>query len=90
MKDIECPYCGHDFDVCNDDGHGYEEDKSHEERCPSCDKNFVFTTMISFTYSPAKADCLNGAPHRLELSNTYPKEHARLQCQDCDYSEKPK
>lgn len=44
MKDMECPYCGHEYDVCNDDGHGYDENTKHEEECPNCSKRFVQKT----------------------------------------------
>jgi hypothetical protein len=62
--DLECPYCGESNEVCHDDGFGYSEDEAHEMECESCGKNFVFYTSISFSYSPQKADCLNGAAHR--------------------------
>ncbi len=66
MSDVECPYCHHDHEICHDDGHGYGEDMLHQETCGSCDKTFVFTTAISYHYEATKADCLNGAQHRLE------------------------
>jgi len=47
MKDVTCPYCGHQFDICHDDGHGYAEDRLHEDTCPQCEKNFVFTSYVS-------------------------------------------
>jgi hypothetical protein len=62
--DLECPYCNAALEVCHDDGFGYEEDRTHEMECPECEKNFVFHTAIHFSYRPAKADCLNGSPHR--------------------------
>ncbi len=53
MNDIECPYCGHNQDVCHDDGQGYEEDETHVMECEGCDKAFVFTTSILYCYSPS-------------------------------------
>ena len=47
MNDIECPYCGHEQEVCHDDGHGYSEDIDHEDQCESCDMFFVFTRKIN-------------------------------------------
>lgn len=87
MDDIECPYCGEEQEICHDDGYGYEEDTCHEMECFSCEKTFVFTTVISFDYYPAKADCLNGEPHKLKESRTHPRCRTRLLCEDCDYSE---
>lgn len=89
MHDIECPYCGHGFDICHDDGHGYEEGVSHQEQCPSCEKNFVFTTMISFYYSPEKADCLNDGNHDWKPTLTYPKQFTKMRCTMCDETRKP-
>lgn len=62
-KDIECPYCDAELDICHDDGFGYDEDTLHEMECDECGKNFVFSTMVSFNYFPQKADCLNGSSH---------------------------
>ena len=89
MKDMECPYCGADQDVCHDDGAGYSEDQRHEQNCWNCDKTFVFSTFISFSYTPHKADCLNGSPHNLKMSSTFPKEHAMMRCRDCDFERQP-
>ena len=88
MSDLNCPYCGADCEVCHDDGDGYDEGRRHEMTCHSCDKNFVFTTSIHFYYEPEKADCLNDAPHELELTSTFPREFARMECKHCDYSRK--
>lgn len=83
MADVECPYCNAELEICHDDGFGYTEDVAHEMRCWKCDKNFVFRTSISFYYHPSKADCLNGEPHDLIVSDqtSYRREH----CRDCDY-----
>ena len=86
MKDLTCPYCDHEFDVCHDDGFGYEEGEAHHQECPNCKKNFVFQTYISLSYSTRVADCLNGAEHTMRLSSTYPKEHSRMRCSYCDFS----
>lgn len=83
MKDIECPYCGHEQDVCHDDGAGYAEDEIHQMECESCEKSFVFTTMTSFDYFPKKADCLNGADHEYRRTNTVPRYAAELECKHC-------
>jgi hypothetical protein len=88
-KDIECPYCGHQQDVCHDDGFAYEEDKAHEEVCGGCDKNFVFFTTIMFSYDGRKADCLNDGEHKLTPSRTIPKWATHMSCSDCDFERPP-
>jgi len=89
MSDIKCPYCGHDQDVCHDDGQGYEEDQTHEMCCYECERHFVFHTSISFHYTPKKADCLNGEDHTYEPTNTYPVECTKMACSQCDWRRKP-
>jgi DNA-directed RNA polymerase subunit RPC12/RpoP len=81
--DIECPYCEKEFDLNHDDGFGYSQDVTHQTECPHCGKNFVFTTCIYFTYSPEKADCLNGEKHDYKLTHTFPKEFSQMECQMC-------
>jgi hypothetical protein len=85
-KDLECPYCGNNQDVCHDDGFGYEEDIYHEVECERCEKNFVFTTCIYFSYSEQKADCLNGGNHILSLSQIWPIEYSIIHCKNCEYT----
>ena len=82
--DIECPYCEKEFDICHDDGFGYQEGVKHQVECPHCEKMFVFETSILFYYEPKKADCLNNGSHNYELSNTYPREFSVMRCSMCD------
>ncbi|WP_228897794.1 hypothetical protein [Acidovorax sp. Leaf73] len=89
MSDMQCPYCGADQDVCHDDGAGYAEDVRHEHTCRECEKTFVFNTYISLDYTPRKADCLNGAPHELEMSKSYPRRYSKMRCRHCDYERTP-
>ena len=92
MSDLQCPYCDAGLEVNHDDGFGYEEHRHHEMECSECEKNFVFTTAISFTYSPEKADCLNGSSHRFtEWREVWSSSDLKLQdrrCKDCDLREK--
>jgi hypothetical protein len=83
MADTECPYCGADVEINHDDGYGYEEDRIHQQECRSCEKSFVFTTCISFDYSPKKADCLNGGEHTYQKTKTYPPRYAVMECSTC-------
>lgn len=63
MKDVECPYCGHEQNIDHGDGYGYEEDEIHDQECSECEKSFGFYTHISFSYDPIKVPCFNGADH---------------------------
>lgn len=83
MKDIECPYCEYEFDICNDDGFGRKEGIKHHQECPACGKMFVFETSILFHYEPQKADCLNDGNHNWEPTRTYPKNFTQMQCTIC-------
>ena len=85
MNDLECPYCGHEQEVCHDDGFGYEEDVCHETECYECEKTFTFNTIISFSYTSNRADCLNGGEHELKPTITYPKKYTKMRCETCDY-----
>lgn len=91
MSGLECPYCNAPNEVCHDDGQGYEEGRSHEMTCNDCGKNFVFQTSINYCYSPEKADCLNGSPHRFSKWQTlWDNDQEIVQrriCQDCDRRE---
>lgn len=88
MSDFECPYCGEEQEVCNDDGAGYDESNCEVMQCTSCDKFISFSTYIPRpTYTPHKVDCLNElAPHQWTAKHTYPKEKelAKMQCKICD------
>lgn len=88
MSDLDCPYCGAEIDICNDDGHGLNEDQIYQEQCPECEKHFVFTSYITISYTPEKAGCLNGSEHKWKEKQTYPREYTRLCCEDCG-EEKP-
>lgn len=89
MKDCECPYCGAEQDINHDDGYGYEEDKTHQQECHSCEKTFTYITCISFSYDTYKADCLNGGEHKWKPTITFPKECTRMRCEDCDEERQP-
>ena len=87
IKDIECPYCGHGFDICNDDGFGLGESEKHHQECPSCEKSFVFTSQLSWSHYPKKADCLNDGSHDMERTRTYPPQYAKMRCKVCGHEE---
>lgn len=84
--DLECPYCEEKLKINHDEGFGYAENKKHEMQCEKCDKYFTFTTSITYTYYPEKADCLNGEEHILEFTHTYPYKYTEKACETCDFS----
>ena len=84
MSDINCPYCDAELEVNHDDGFGYEEDVQHTMECSECEKNFVFTTQITFDYTPSKADCLNGENHKYKPTHTSPKCFTKMRCKTCN------
>ena len=88
-KDVECPYCGHEFEICHDDGHASIEDEIYHEQCPKCEKNFVFTICYHISYREYKADCLNGGEHDYQRTITFPPECARMRCTMCGDEKKP-
>jgi len=83
-KDINCPYCDAELDIDHDDGAGYQENVVHQQECSECDKMFVFTTSISFSYEPEKADCLNDGEHIWRRRHTIPREFTKMVCSACD------
>lgn len=88
--DLECPYCGADQEVNHDDGGGYEEGVTHQQECDECGKTYVFTTSISFSYWPEKADCLNdGGEHKWKPTMTAPKYFTKMRCTMCDEERTP-
>ena len=86
--DVDCPYCGTGQEINHDDGYGYEEDRTHEQTCGTCEHIFTYTTSISFHYNAKQADCLNGQDHKYKQSSTFPKWRTRMRCCDCD-NERP-
>lgn len=88
-KDLECPYCGVWNEVCHDDGQGYEENIEHEMSCSFCEKSFVFYTEIIYSYTPQKADCLNGEEHVYVPTTTFPIEFTKMRCLMCGGERKP-
>lgn len=60
IKDLECPYCDHQFDhdEVSDSNPGQDERLVIE--CPECDKKFTTTSYWSLNFMDCeKADCLN-------------------------------
>lgn len=87
-KEVSCPYCGLETDICHDDGYGYEEDRVHQQEC-SCGKTFAYTTSISFYHDAFKAPCMNGEEHDWQDVHGYPVGYQsnRKRCSICGKDE---
>lgn len=59
MFDVECPYCGHQFDVCTDDGAHCDQDTYESENCPECENTMMVETSWYPSRESFKAQCLN-------------------------------
>lgn len=84
--DLKCPYCNEELEIHHESEWGYDEDEKFEQQCSECEKNFVYNVAIIFSYTPYKADCLNGGEHKLKMSTTFPREYTRMECEDCEYT----
>jgi hypothetical protein len=81
---VECPYCEHEFEVCQDDGFGTDENETYEQECPKCEKAFALTVSISFNYSGTKADCMNDGEHNFrEDKYLAPWTVGKERCKSC-------
>jgi uncharacterized protein with PIN domain len=89
MKDTNCPYCNTEIDINHDDGYGYDENKTHQQYCGKCDKNFIYGTSISFYYEVSKADCLNDGNHDFKPTKTFPEFMKEMECTMCRTTRKP-
>lgn len=63
MKDVGCPYCEHEFDIDQCDGHCCEDGEVYEETCPKCDKIFQVVSSISWSFDSYATECLNDGNH---------------------------
>ena len=83
METVECPYCGHEYEVCQDDGHATGDGKTYREQCPECEKFFALIPSISYSYEGYKADCMNGGEHDWREREQSSGFKTRL-CWSCD------
>jgi len=86
MKDITCPYCDEDFELCHDDGAYTDEGQNEQWECPKCNKISMVSTSITFSHEAEKADCLNGGEHKWTKRVGLPVEHFENKyiCWDCN------
>lgn len=80
MNRLECPYCKYLMDDPDD---CYEQDRVYEWQCEDCEKYFCFTIEYSRLYYERKAPCLNGEPHKYQMTTTYPRKYSKMECVDC-------
>ena len=80
MSDVTCPYCKTEQEINHDDGYGYDEDQEYEQSCVRCDKEFTFTTHITYNH---KVYCKD-EPHELANSDSHPH---LWECENCEYYE---
>ena len=81
MDPVKCPYCKHEQDINHDDGYGYEENARHCQSCSNCNKEFKFTTEISYHY-----DVFCSGDHvMVPFGDKWPDMY---KCDNCDFYEK--
>lgn len=74
MNDVKCPYCGTEQEINHECGYGYTEEDMHEQSCVSCNKDFNFTTSITYCYN---VYCANERDHIFNGNMDF--------CTKCDY-----
>lgn len=80
MSDVKCPYCETGQEINHDDGYGYEEGEHHTQECTNCEKEFEFTSMMSYDYS---VYCKDNKDHVMEpFGDQWPY---MFQCKNCDF-----
>ncbi len=82
-KDVECPYCGADNEICHDDGYGYDEGVLYHQQCSKCDRTFAYETSIEISHEAFAAPCIDDGNHKWEETHTIPRCFRKLRCLDC-------
>ena len=59
-KDVECPYCGVEQEICHDDNYGYDEGELHQQICPECERTFAYETSTIVSHEAFAAPCIDG------------------------------
>ena len=81
MCDVKCPYCGAEQEINHDGGYGHEEDVKHEQECVQCEKEFMFKTMVSYSYG---VYCQDGDHEMEPAGDMHPGVYV---CSKCDFFE---
>jgi len=89
-RDVTCPYCGCEFDICNDEGFGTCEGVLHQQECIECEKVFTFTTTSIMSYQAYAAPCLNEeSDHEWKIQDCWPGWMAKEECPHCGETRQP-
>lgn len=89
MDTVNCPYCRKNVKINHDDGAHYDENRMEEMECPECDKYFMVSAYVLWSFDGHKADCLNDGEHDFKPSYTYPKCYTRMECTMCNEHREP-
>lgn len=83
MKDLKCPYCNYEFDVCD-----FEDEEEFDIECPECEKEFQVNVDWTPSFEESKIeyyDCLvcgeNKRSQNIQSRIPWPKT---LEGKDCD------
>lgn len=85
MKDIECPYCGHEQEEPDD---CYEPNTNYEVECNKCEKVFHARCEYTRYWDTSPTPCLNDGKHDwkplrgIGMPDEYYAERRR--CSYCD------
>lgn len=77
-----CPYCRAPVRIEPDDQSDFENE-FREAQCGSCAKFFTYSTEISISYYPQKADCLNDDEHIFHKTTRPSGGFLKLTCKTC-------
>ena len=47
----KCPHCGADCEISQNDWYSLYEEGEHEVTCPDCDRDFIVSTSVSYTFT---------------------------------------
>ena len=53
---VKCPHCGDKHEPYALEWFYLYEEDSHDVKCPSCDRDFVVSTRVSYTFSTDEQD----------------------------------
>lgn len=86
MNNTECPYCGHEEDVCNEDGFGTDENETYRMECGGCGKTYGLTMTIHYHYETKQVKCFNGGEHEWKRPSYRPPacEYTTKGCHYCE------
>lgn len=89
MKDIECPYCGKEFNI---DWGDYGKEITNEDYftvfCPHCDKMVLVKPTVSVSFEAEECKC-QGENHEWKPTASYPTCFTRMACIHCHEERNP-